>query len=285
MTTAHCPTDFVCVELGDGNLCVDKARFGVPADVLPGGSCSTDFVNVNCKSGYCDRTRGECMEMCGRNSDCAGLDPDFICTSRWPVGEDADQNGFLSVDEIDLFTQLCHEPFGSLEVDAVCAGPAPHETCKTGFCMQTPDYTIEARCARPCCTPADCQPGRSVCKPIHAWDGIAPPDASEPYTFLKACLWREYGGALAIGQLCTADSDCKSEMCIAGPAGNKRCTHTCCNKEDCADYDWAESCRPAFAGTTPVSDPNVADVRRSLGRIAWPFAAIAEAYTTVCMPR
>jgi len=280
-----CPSNFVCYELGDGNLCVPKSLFpGLPLNVVPGQSCSGNFINTNCMTGYCNTTTQKCMETCGRNADCHDLSAELACVSRWPVGSDTNGDNMLSRDETLSLTQLCHVPYGSLAINAPCTA---HDDCGSGYCAQTPDYTLETRCAAPCCSPLDCDPSRPVCKPLWAWDGVREQAGELPYSFQKVCLWAEYGGQRNVGELCNSDAECKSEICVAGPSGQKRCTHTCCTNRECADYDWALSCRPPFVGDHSVADANFLEITRSLGRksssttITTPIDAI----TTLCMPR
>jgi hypothetical protein len=281
-----CPAELICYELGDGNLCVPSFMFpSMPLDVPPGGACSGEFQNPNCMTGYCNTnpTRLVCMEMCARDADCADTGTGFICVSRWPVGNDLNGDDYLSASEIQGFTQLCHVPYGTFPVDAMCTN---HDDCKNGYCAQTPDFTLPPRCAQPCCTPNDCAPSRPVCKPLDAWDGLRD-NTTDPYGFEKVCLWREYGGFKNVGEECGADEECKSEICVAGASGSSRCTQTCCTSRDCADYDWAESCRPALTGSTTLTDANFEAIAIALGRKAYtlsePFPAMG--LTPICMPR
>jgi hypothetical protein len=280
---ADCPDGFVCFEPGDGGVCW-QATFFAPAalDTPPGGSCSGEFLDSDCATGYCNTTTEKCMEMCNRDADCEYLDAGLVCVMRWPIGSDDNDDGFLTRDELSGFTELCHEPYGTLPVDSVCYA---HDSCQTGYCVPTLDYTLDPRCGNGCCTPADCQPSKPVCKAIHAWDGTLGPD--EPYGFQKVCLWRQFNGALEIGEPCTADSECKSEICIAGASGQKRCSQTCCRPEDCADFDWAESCRPPFSGDHDVVDPAAADWASSLGRVMVTEIGLfqARSFAPVCVPR
>ena len=293
-----CPADFVCYELSDGNACIQKTTFpGLDLDVPPGGACSGAFLDGDCMTGYCDTGAGTCMEMCGRDADCADR-PGTLCASRWTVAEDENLDGVIVPSEILGFTQLCYPPLPSdplsacdpnialtgegLDPGARCVC---HDDCKHGYCAQSPDYTLEPRCAEPCCTPFDCDPSRGVCKPLWVWDGIW--ESGEPWGFQKMCLWREYQGDQLVGELCAEDDDCRSEICVAGPSGVKRCTHTCCTDRDCANYDWAGSCRTPFNPPSPVADQNVDDIQLSLGRWSITSAGVSRspARTTLCMPR
>jgi hypothetical protein len=279
-----CPAEFTCYELGDGNLCVPSSMFPtMPLNVPPGGACSTDFQNSSCMTGYCDTTTLKCMQMCARDADCTDTGTGLICVSRRPFGADADNDGTLSQSEIQGFTQVCRMPIGSLPADSLCTS---HENCRGGYCAQTPDFTLPPRCAQPCCTPNDCPTSRPICKPIDVWDGLRN-NTTDPYGFTKICLWREYGGFKDVGEVCGADTECKSEICIAGYSGTKRCTQTCCTSRDCAAYDWAESCRPGLTGSPTLTDDNFDAIATSLGRVA--FATFgtfpAMGLTPICMPR
>jgi hypothetical protein len=278
-----CPDGFICFEPGDGGVCWDASFFAPAAlDTPPGGTCSDNLLDTDCNTGYCNTTTSQCMEMCNRDADCDYLDDGLVCVMRWPIGTDTDNDGLLSREELDGFTELCHEPYGTLPTDSVCDA---HDSCQNGYCVPTLDYTLDPRCGNGCCTPADCQPSKPVCKAIHVWDGILAP--GDPYGFQKVCLWRQFQGTLEIGEPCTEDSECKSEICIAGASDQKRCTQTCCRPEDCADYDWAESCRPPFRGTHDVVDPAADDWAASLGRVVVTEIGLfrARSYTTFCVPR
>ncbi len=293
-----CPAGFVCFELGDSNLCLDKATFfpTLPLNVPPGGSCSTDvldFVNGDCATGYCNTDSGQCSEMCGRDADCAYLPGDLICLSAREVWGDRNNDGVLDLG----YTQLCYPPLQPTQsisevygVDELCLADE-NDMCEGGFCAQTPNLPLSPRCAQPCCTPSDCAPSRSICKPIDVWDGIRDL-MTQPFGFQKICLGREYQGLKQVGELCGLDAECRSEICVAGPSGEKRCTHTCCTSRDCADYDWASACRPPFnqppvTASHPLVDANFDAIAASLGRTAITLNGIgtAEAWTTLCMPR
>ncbi len=275
-----CPSDFVCFELGDGNLCTPKSRFA-PATLstAPGGSCDEATFDLDCATGYCNPDTLTCLEMCGNDADCndAALGSGYACFS-WRI-------------DTDTFTEVCDPPNPALGGEgAECAADmgggyfvADHSRCQSGFCAQTPNLFVDPRCAKPCCTPADCGTNNPVCKPIALYDGIydnSPP--GEPYGFERICLWREYSGVKNLGEACSENLECKSEICVAGPSGQKRCTQTCCTNADCASLPWASGCRPPFLGTT-VPDSNADAIRDALGRqtgfgTAW-------AISPICMPK
>ncbi len=291
MRHGDCPDDFVCYELGEGNFCVAKSRFpDLPLDVPPGGACSAEFINPHCTSGYCDTAAGACMEMCGRDQDCVALGAGAACILRWPVGVDLNNDQTLDPSELFGFTALCQaEPWGPYPPGELCPqavdGTPIHEACSAGYCVQTPDLTLPPRCAEPCCTPHDCDPSRSICKPISVWDGIY--QAGDPWAFQKVCLWREHAGGKLVGEACAADGECATEICVAGPSGVKRCSHTCCTDADCADYDWAGSCRTPFSGAHAVADANFEAIDDALGRQAYtPVGTfLAEGAGMLCLPR
>lgn len=293
-----CPNDFLCVELGDGNLCTPRSLLGnglPPHDMAPGGACSGEFVSGTCMTGYCNTTRQQCMQMCGRDADCADVDDSFACIARWPVPVDFDQDGQLEPKEL-VFTELCHPPLvGGLPNGASCFTGA-HDDCASGFCVQTPDYYSLPMCGQPCCTQSDCDPSSPVCKPIDAWDGLrdqASVTGKDPYGFQKVCLWREYQGTKEVGATCASNSECKSEICAQGPSGDRRCTTTCCTSEDCAAFAWADGCRPPFydsptlTGDEDIADVNFQQVIEALGRelITTSGRGQAIGISPLCMPR
>ncbi|MCK5690038.1 hypothetical protein KAI87_12250 [Myxococcota bacterium] len=287
-----CPTNYVCYELGDGNLCIQRAMLTsllgmseAPAlNVPPGGTCGGDsFIDLDCTTGYCNTQTDECMEMCGQDSDCDDTNSQFDCILAWTIRN--------SLGDPVAFTSLCHTPIGATNDGSACVdglGNLLHDSCAHGFCAQTPNQYLPAACGRPCCTPSDCDiTAGTICKPIDIWDGIRD-NLDEPYGFQKICLWSEYGGEKNAGELCSTDSECKSEICVEGASGDKRCTHTCCINSDCADYSWAQGCRPPFAGTSSVADPNFGAMSHSLGRKIYTSAVQglpAFAVTPICMPR
>jgi hypothetical protein len=274
-----CPSGFACTELGDGNVCAPISRFS-PATLSspPGASCDTAPEDLDCSTRWCNPSTHDCLEMCGNDADCAG-DPAL------PAGSKC----FSWRPFTDVYTQACDPPDQSLApAGSICTTTflgeevPDHSKCQAGFCMQTPNPFVEPRCAQPCCTPSDCSPSNSICKPIDLYDGVREFDW-EPYGFQKSCLWREYAGQKNVGDLCSKDSECKSEICVAGPSGVKRCTQTCCTNGDCADFPWASACRPPLlSGLPALEDDNLDAILLSLGRdtgdgIAW-------AATTLCMP-
>lgn len=284
-----CPNGFVCYELGDSNACVDKSLVApaAPLDVPPGGMCNTSFVNDNCATGYCNTSLSECMQTCASNADCADQTAQ-ICSARWPVGNDANDDGFLSSAELDGFTELCvPTTLGSATAKAPPLAPCvSHEACDSGYCAATPNLFVAPRCAQPCCTPADCTTSSNVCKPLHVWDGIAD-SSGEPFGFQKVCLWHEYPGTKELGETCSTDAECKSEICVAGITGAKKCTQTCCTNQDCAPFVWADGCRPFFAGSHVLADDNYDAASLSLGRQIAPIvpnSLIATAMGSVCVP-
>lgn len=296
-THADCPQDYVCGELGDGNLCVHKSHPALPTgnyNVAPGGACSGGFESTTCVSAYCNTVRGQCMEMCGRDADCKTVDASFACIMRWPVGDDFNQNGTYELEELAGFTELCHPPlFQGLPNGSICS-TGNHDVCASGMCAQTPNLFVQASCANPCCTPADCTTSGSICKPLDTFDGIrADEDIGViPYSFQKVCLWKEFSGTKELGDTCASNADCKSEICVAGPSGVKRCTQTCCRNADCLGFSWAQACRPPFANSSSVVDDSVADanfidVATALGRESAGLAGFGTvgAVTTLCMPK
>ncbi len=294
-----CPTDFVCNELGDSNLCVHVSWFFTtpyPAlDGVAGDSCDEVFYDYDCASGYCHTqnqlaTAPVCMQVCQNDAQCDSLG--LRCVMNWPLGTDDNGSGSLDRDEVTGFTALCHSDWGYLGPNVRCASGVDgtvysidHSKCQSGWCAQTPDTLETARCAEPCCSPSDCGIGNPICKPIDVWDGIRDSSA-EPFGYQKICLWKEYQGTLDVGALCSNDTECKSEVCIAGVSGEKRCTHTCCTNDDCANYDWAQSCRPPFGGGTVV-DSDFEDSLESLGRVGVTITGTGSvpAAGTICMPR
>jgi hypothetical protein len=270
-----CPSEFVCYELGDYNLCYPKALLpqpAPPANDPPGTACIN---GETCHTGYCDSaTLGgdrECIEMCARQADCDALG--LSCLSALPI----DDGGVIS-----YYTQLCYEAPGTATKAAgeLCASDTE---CASFWCVVTPDSNVPPRCASPCCSPADCGPPDSVCKPIFVFDGTW--DEDEPFTFHKTCLWREYEGVKNVGEICDSNDECKSEICATGPSGQKRCTTTCCTNDECASYDWSTGCRPPFFGAHGVADDNFAALTRSLGRLTPDGVTISDAVAPLCMPR
>lgn len=281
---SDCPLDSVCWQLGDSSICIwIDYIFNEPLpdfDLGPGAACeAADFISLDCRSGFCHRlsqesTQAVCMEMCGRDADCEGMSvDDVVCVSGWPVGEDFDTSGVLEADELVGFVQLCHLGWGHLGNNMTCGSgadgsplPKDHDACRSGWCVQTPDFTRDAHCAQPCCTPTDCGPNNPVCKPIDVWDGVREINEDVPYGFQKICLWREYAGTKEVGETCLADSECKTEICAAASSGTKRCTQTCCLNDDCAGFGWAPVCRKPYPVGTPLADSNYTAIRYSLGR-------------------
>jgi len=100
-------------------------------------------------------------------------------------------------------------------------------------------------------------------------------------------MTREYLGEKEVGEVCAANSECKSEICVAGKSGVRRCTQTCCTPSDCAAYDWAQSCRPPFAGTDALSDTNATAIINSLGRQAISLNGVWQepGIGSICMPK
>ncbi len=280
-----CPADFVCYELGDGNLCAPTSLFTGSFDKAPGQSCTTAPYDNACASGYCNPDTDVCLEMCGSDGHCE--DPALPAGSKcysWRLLDGA-------------ITAVCDPPSASLLpayedcwVDTGWGGYADHNACKSGFCVQTP-LPISPTCGQLCCTPADCPAqlpnpagGTSapICKPIDMLDGFY--ESGDPVLFQRVCLWREHGGSTKeLGESCTQDADCKSEICVAGPSGQKRCTHTCCSNEDCAGYEWASACRPPFSPESLVGDDNADEVFMSLGRGSG-FDTVG-AVSPICFPK
>lgn len=290
----------VCWELGHGNMCIPKTLlFNAPYPSLAaaGNACNDVLTTTECRTGYCHTpsqadTAPVCMDMCGRDGDCAPLGQ--VCVSGWPVGFDANADGVYQASEVDLFTQLCHGGWGHLGPNMLCGTgpngsltPGDQDRCLSGWCALTPDFTEAPRCAEPCCTPNDCDPTRPVCKPIDVWDGVREASDPAPYGFQKMCLPAEYANPAKkdLGEPCLADHDCKSEICASASGTKKVCTQTCCTNDDCAGFTFAPLCRIPYTGGD-LNDTGYAAVKESLGRQikTGTSSGNAPALTTLCLP-
>lgn len=296
--TQDCPASFVCASLGDADICLPTRLLSASAsyDRPPGASCSDGFVSSTCKSGFCDPQNGRCMETCALDQDCSEIDDSFICVYRNAVGLDLSGDGDLETEELFGFAALCQPPILlGRQPGFECLDPGQtaidHDTCANGFCVQTPNFSATPRCARGCCTPADCTTDQPICKPIDLWDGVRD-ELSEPYGFQRSCLIPEYSGTKSAGEMCDDDSECASEICARGASGVSRCSHTCCRPSDCADYEWSSGCRTPLSNGSSTVDDGIADssfdqLRRALGRrlVTVGIQDQASGLTTMCIPR
>ncbi len=290
-STDDCPAGFVCHELGDGGTCLkpDFYAGGGARDVAPGGTCTDGFLSQQCQSGYCNDNANVCYETCANDNDCNAAGVNDTCVLR----RRADRGDTIA------FTALCQPasptalPAGAICVDGATAPQQrDHDKCDSGFCAQTPDSTKRARCAEGCCTPSDCNTAAPICKPLDVWDGLRE-GPEQPFGFQKVCLAKEYNGAKQLGATCNANSECLSEICVAGESGVKRCTQTCCTNLDCAGLSWTIGCRPPFfdapgsTGEEAVADANFSDIVYALGRKIVGGGSTGSSYgvTPICFPR
>jgi hypothetical protein len=117
--------------------------------------------------------------------------------------------------------------------------------CTTGICL---DYSGNTFCSQQCDTQA-C-PNGDKCYPVSGGGGIS-----------KACLPGSANmGSKTLGQTCTANPDCKSEICVSVPGKGYLCSQKCdLAKKDCpSGYDCLNSsigglCIPS--STTPPPPP------------------------------
>lgn len=297
VSTGDCPTGFVCHELGDGGTCLkpDFYTGGGARDVASGGACTDGLLSEQCRSGYCNDGANVCYETCANDNACNAWGTNDTCVLRRRVDEDKNGNGTIEPLEI-AWTGLCQAGSPSaLQSGAICATagtqpqPRDHDKCDSGFCAKTVDETKASRCAEGCCTPSDCNTLAPICKPLDLWDGNRE-NAEQPFGFQKVCLAKEYNGAKELGATCNSNSECKSEICVAGESGVKRCTQTCCTNLDCAGLSWTSGCRPPFfdagGNSTPVADQNFSDIVYALGRKFVGSTSTGDAYgiTPICFP-
>jgi len=221
-TSADCNADGqqICwvPPAGGGSLCWPAADADrtVTGAAPAWAACATD---ADCRSGRC--STGHCADTCCSDTSCIG--GDGACRFVAPAAtEPATVTGFW-----------CSAPaVGTAPRYAECKSNAE---CASGLCVELDANTY--RCSTPCCSSDDCE-------------GIVGPAAG--LTPVRCVTLADEGGIRAcaalgvgsrpVGALCAADADCRSGRCV-GPAGDERCSDTCCSDADCGNPA-ALVCRP-----------------------------------------
>ncbi len=222
-TSSECPRDALCYATGaGGNYCVPQAAFKITAPLgttLAGLACESD---TDCRSGSCEPKSKRCIDACCGDQNCGAGTTCRLATSF---------RGKTSF--------ACQAGNGTTAPNAACRTNAD---CGDGYCY---DYGGGyAFCVNPCC-------GSSACGSV--FFGF-------PYYFTQAlsctdspvgtlgdvasvCNGQKQGtGTRRIGEDCTSDSSCASELCRTISDNVKKCTDVCCTDTDCASVGWV--CRP-----------------------------------------
>lgn len=214
--TGDCPIGFGCRTISDMAFCVPPSIQEPPAafQTPSGGACMDAEL---CQSQVCNTTDMVCVERCSRDSDCAGFGDNCWLWIQNPTTN-------------PIYGQICLPQTG--------AGPGEactmNSNCASGLCSR---YTNT--CAELCCADLDCPVGQTCAVYDH-----------DPQSITKICRALSAGnGMRGVGQPCTADLECVTEVCVpedaSMPMGPKVCSTTCCNDDDCNILEANARCWPA----------------------------------------
>jgi hypothetical protein len=206
--TSDCPIHFSCRPVNWMGFCLREDVFQPPATfTTPSGGQCMGTTNT-CESGVCNTGTNQCVESCGRESDCARFGGN--CWT-WTMGGDED---------------ICFHPNTGAAIGAACT---LNTDCITTICDATSNV-----CAAHCCADADCAPAESCDVLTYTASAGATLVATK-----RICRPRSpMAGTKTPGQSCTTNLDCESEVCAAihtsDPGGARQCSTFCCKDSDCA---------------------------------------------------
>lgn len=238
-----------------------------------GESCSMD---AECTSGLC--LDDVCTKPCERPNDCS-TDGSFICDSA-TVTTGSGQNVTLNVcqpkpavqclsDSECVNPERCVATRGAAEITFTCGAPNAGGADNGEACAQDSDCAqnlcIAGLCAGPCQSNGDCASATDyTCelREVMVGGGLdniqicQPPvtcTSKDECKINEACYVRRDSGVDTIcrdanlgggslGQVCTQDSECASNLCLEGRFG-KVCSLPCADANDCnvTGYECAQA--------------------------------------------
>ena len=156
--------------------------------------------------------------------------------------------------------------------DFICAATQPCPDgmhCCGGLCYLAHCCILDRECSNGFCQGGVCQKGvRDTCSETDACE------AGRCLFSTGTCVECIHNDDCPVGFLCNVNHVCVPPSSVG------------CTNDDCANHDWAESCRPPFY-EGPVGDANFDLIAYSLGRqaVTWTGTFAAIGVTPVCMPK
>jgi hypothetical protein len=206
---------------GAGGLGLGSAGTAV-ADVQAacterGGSCvAVDNTDSACPDGTYDPFSGD-------RAFCRTDPAERCCVPKGGIGSPCDDDHLC-----DASPETCLSGPSTNPPDGVCTGYCDNNSpCPAGaVCAQVLWSQAPGMCLAPCTSDSECREGWS-CQPHRIPLAIA-----ADYASANAC-WAGDGSGLRLGEACTQDVECISDLCLALSAAWAVCSVPCDDKKPC----------------------------------------------------